>query len=170
VVSFEYDLETPIGHQYYEARMVAFREDQVLATVRNISDRRQRETALQQRQTEAEILAEVTECAVIFHRHNEVFLVNPAFTRLTGYTKEDLDGVEDLTATLFAPHCCDMIRDMIDAQSTKPYRAIMLSKEGDEFEVSIKPHYRPYNGNPEPVRIAVIVAPDIVVDEERNCD
>lgn len=48
VVSFEYVLPILPQAQIYEARLVRFTSDQVIALVRNISDRKQTEAALQQ--------------------------------------------------------------------------------------------------------------------------
>ncbi|HEY9761534.1 MAG TPA: PAS domain S-box protein [Trichocoleus sp.] len=47
-LSVEYSLELPTGQEYFDARMVRFREDEVIAVVRNISDRKRAEATLEQ--------------------------------------------------------------------------------------------------------------------------
>lgn len=157
MVIFEYDVDTPVGHHYYEARMVPFVEGQVLATVRNISNRIKREIELHKRQVEVDILAEVAECGVIFHRDDHVFFVSDAFTKMTGFTKDDLNKADSLTEFLFHPDSVDLVMDHVNSNSVKPYRASLRTKGGEPVDVIVKPSYHKYNGNPEPVRVAVML-------------
>ncbi|MEO8347505.1 MAG: PAS domain-containing protein, partial [Acidobacteriota bacterium] len=47
LVTVEYSLQRPGEHRYYEARLVSLSERQILAIIRNITDRRTAETSLE---------------------------------------------------------------------------------------------------------------------------
>jgi PAS domain S-box-containing protein len=53
--TLEYELETPIGHQFYEARLVPYSPDRVLALVRNITERKRAELRLAEMNMELEM-------------------------------------------------------------------------------------------------------------------
>jgi PAS domain S-box-containing protein len=53
--TLEYEMETPIGHQFYEARLVPYSLDRVLALVRNITERKRAELRLAEMNMELEM-------------------------------------------------------------------------------------------------------------------
>jgi len=53
--TLEYEMETPIGHQFYEARLVPYSPDRVLALVRNITERKRAELRLAEMNMELEM-------------------------------------------------------------------------------------------------------------------
>ena len=57
-INLEYSLPLPEGEQYFEARMVNFQENEVIAVTRNISDRKLAELQLQDREYRLRTLAD----------------------------------------------------------------------------------------------------------------
>jgi len=57
VVAFEYALNLPAGETYFEARVLPFRDDEVIVVVRNISERHALEQARESARAEAERLS-----------------------------------------------------------------------------------------------------------------
>ncbi len=87
---FEYALDgAPSGYRYQEARIVSCGDDEVLVIVRDVTERRQAEEM-------NVLLAAVVENAVdgieIAKADGQIQYVNPAFERLTGYTRAEAVG------------------------------------------------------------------------------
>lgn len=93
VVSYEYALPMPDGEHYYEARMVRLHADQVIAIVRDISDRKLAEDALRQREQEFRTLAENSPDVIMrIDRAYRYVYVNPAAERETGRSAAEILG------------------------------------------------------------------------------
>ncbi|HEY9832952.1 MAG TPA: PAS domain-containing protein [Stenomitos sp.] len=82
-ISLEYSLPMPDGEQYFEARMVRLKENEMITVTRNISDRKRAEEQL--RQSEAQLNTIVTTTSdgiMILDREGRVCFANPAATDL----------------------------------------------------------------------------------------
>ncbi|MFN6461494.1 MAG: PAS domain S-box protein [Nostoc sp. DedVER02] len=87
----EYQLPTPLGIRDYEARLVVSGEDEVLAIVRDITERKQGETALQNL---AQKFAKAFSCSpdsiTISTLQEGCFIeVNDSFVKLSGYERDE---------------------------------------------------------------------------------
>ena len=78
--TLEYELETPIGHQFYEVRLVPYQQHQVLALVRNITERKRAELRLAELNMELEMqilqAQEMALAAATANRAKSEFLAN----------------------------------------------------------------------------------------------
>jgi PAS domain S-box-containing protein len=78
--TLEYELETPIGHQFYEARLVPYLPNRVLALVRNITERKRAELRLAEMNMELEMqilhAQEMAVAAQAANRAKSEFLAN----------------------------------------------------------------------------------------------
>ncbi|BDI17565.1 hypothetical protein ANSO36C_33670 [Nostoc cf. commune SO-36] len=90
----EYKLTTPLGVRDYEARLVVSGQDEVLAIVRDITERKQAEVALQNL---AQKFAKAFSCSpdsiTISTLHEGRFIeVNDSFVKLSGYERDEAIG------------------------------------------------------------------------------
>ncbi|HEY9653777.1 MAG TPA: PAS domain S-box protein [Coleofasciculaceae cyanobacterium] len=82
-VSLEYSLPMPDGEQYFEARMVRFQDNEVIAVTRNISDRKLAEERLRQSESQLNtIITTTSDGIMILDREGKVRFANPAATAL----------------------------------------------------------------------------------------
>ncbi|QLE59273.1 PAS domain S-box protein [Nostoc sp. TCL26-01] len=90
----EYQLSTPLGMRDYEARLVVSSPDEVLAIVRDITERKQAESTLQ---NFAQKFSKAFNCSpdpiTISTLHEGRFIeVNDSFVQLSGYGREETIG------------------------------------------------------------------------------
>lgn len=86
--SWEYSLENP--PRFFEARANLIPDtQQCIIVLRDISKRKQFE---QTNQLSALVYQNSSECMVITDPSGEILTTNPAFTRMTGYTAEEVVG------------------------------------------------------------------------------
>ncbi|MEH1818639.1 MAG: PAS domain S-box protein [Nostoc sp.] len=90
----EYKLPTPLGIRDYEARLVVSGQDEVLAIVRDITDRKQGEVALQNL---AQKFAKAFSCSpdsitISTLQEGRFIEVNDSFVELSGYERDEAIG------------------------------------------------------------------------------
>ncbi|MCC5616785.1 PAS domain S-box protein [Nostoc sp. CHAB 5836] len=90
----EYQLTTPLGVRDYEARLVVSGEDEVLAIVRDITERKQAEVALQNL---AQKFAKAFSCSpdsitISTLQEGRFIEVNDSFVKLSGYERDETIG------------------------------------------------------------------------------
>ena len=93
--SFEYKLKIHNSDNFYDARLVPFGKDSILATVRNITESKKTETALRQSEERFRRLFEDLGDAVFVTKvggtdRGDIMEANPAAEKQTGYTKNEL--------------------------------------------------------------------------------
>jgi len=92
IVQIEYSLSIREQKQYYEARFVPLLEDQITVIVRKITDRKQAEEALRERELKYRALFESAADAIVFLRDHKVSECNESALRLFGCTREQILG------------------------------------------------------------------------------
>ncbi|BBD63988.1 multi-sensor signal transduction histidine kinase [Nostoc commune NIES-4072] len=90
----EYQLPTPLGVKDYEARLVVSGEDEVVAIVRDITERKQAEVALQNL---AQKFAKAFSCSpdsitISTLQEGRFIEVNDSFVKLSGYERDEAIG------------------------------------------------------------------------------
>ncbi len=91
--TFEYALG-PDGGRYYEARVVPDQPAAALIVVRDISDRKRAEEKLERTRRLNRMLLESTlDGYILADVRGEIIDVNPAYCRMSGYTREELTGM-----------------------------------------------------------------------------
>jgi PAS domain S-box-containing protein len=89
VVPYEYMLNVNGKDSYFENRIIAISDEEVLSIIRDISDRKESETALKMQSAAFESFALTI---IITDARGRIQWVNPAFTDLTGYSVEEAIG------------------------------------------------------------------------------
>jgi PAS domain-containing protein len=75
---------------HFENRLVPCGRDEVLAIVRNVTERKQAEQLLQQSVANFRALAETVSAAIFILREDELAYVNPAAEAITGFGRQEL--------------------------------------------------------------------------------
>src|SRR5207253_1428927 len=88
---YEFQLPMPQGTQDYEARMVVGGVDEVLAIVRNVTERKRDENALRANEQQYRALFEQTNDAIfLISLKGEYLSVNQRAAEMFGYTEDEL--------------------------------------------------------------------------------
>jgi PAS domain S-box-containing protein len=89
VEHYEYSLSVKDRDRYFENRIIAISDNEVLSIIRDITERKDSETALKMQSAAFESFALTI---IITDTAGHIQWVNPAFTKLTGYTVEEAMG------------------------------------------------------------------------------
>ena len=89
MTAFEYSLPLPHGEQFFEARLVPLDDTHLVVLARNISERKQAEQSQARLATAVEQSAEAI---VVTDAQAVIQYVNPAFERVTGYSRAESVG------------------------------------------------------------------------------
>ncbi|MEJ6484506.1 PAS domain S-box protein [Nostoc punctiforme UO1] len=115
----EYQLATPLGVRDYEARLVVSGEDEVLAIVRDITERKQAEVSLQNL---AQKFAKAFSCSpdsitISTLQEGRFIEVNDSFVELSGYERDEAIGKTSFELNLWV-HDRDRLNLLHQLQST----------------------------------------------------
>jgi PAS domain S-box-containing protein len=115
----EYQLTTPLGIRDYEARLVVSGQDEVLAIVRDITERKQAEIALQNL---AQKFAKAFSCSpdsitISTLQEGRFIEVNDSFVELSGYERDEVIGKTSAELNLWL-HDCDRLNLLQELQAT----------------------------------------------------
>ncbi|WP_442944819.1 sensor histidine kinase [Nostoc sp.] len=115
----EYKLPTPVGIRDYEARLVVSGQDEVLAIVRDITDRKQGEVALQNL---AQKFAKAFSCSpdsitISTLQEGRFIEVNDSFVELSGYERDEAIGKTAFELNLWV-HDRDRLNLVQELQAT----------------------------------------------------
>ncbi|MCG7853242.1 MAG: PAS domain S-box protein, partial [Methanosarcinaceae archaeon] len=136
IVSIEYSLILQEQEQFYEARLVPFLKDQIIAIIRNITERIQAEGERMRLVTAIEQSAE----GIYLASTNWIIqYVNPAFERMTGYDKGEIVGQHTrlLKSERHDRAFYRNIRETLARGEVWSGRAIDRKKEGTLFDVEV---------------------------------
>ncbi|MEH2306369.1 sensor histidine kinase [Nostoc sp.] len=115
----EYQLATPLGVRDYEARLVVSGEDEVLAIVRDITERKQAEVSLQNL---AQKFAKAFSCSpdsitISTLQEGRFIEVNDSFVELSGYERDEAIGKTSFELNLWVDDR-DRLNLLYELQST----------------------------------------------------
>ncbi|MCC5658424.1 PAS domain S-box protein [Nostoc sp. XA010] len=115
----EYQLPTPLGVKDYEARLVVSGQDEVVAIVRDITERKQAEIALQNL---AQKFAKAFSCSpdsitISTLQEGRFIEVNDSFVKLSGYERDEAIGKTSFELNLWV-HDRDRINLLQELQAT----------------------------------------------------
>ena len=109
----------------------------ILVSRRDITRRRMVEQALRQSEERYRLLSDLALEGIALHQGGVIIDVNPAFTTMFGYEREELLG-HQVIETLFAPEYHAQVREKVRMRETRPYEAVGLRRDGSRFPVEIE--------------------------------
>ncbi|MDZ8079507.1 MAG: PAS domain S-box protein [Nostoc sp. DcaGUA01] len=123
----EYQLRTALGIRDYEARLVVSGEDEILAIVRDITERKQAEIALQ---NFAQKFAKAFSCSpdsitISTLKEGRFIEVNDTFVKLSGYERDEAIGKTSLGLNLWV-NAGDRLKIIQELQATGVIRNLEL--------------------------------------------
>ncbi|MDX2216162.1 MAG: PAS domain S-box protein [Oculatellaceae cyanobacterium bins.114] len=135
----EYQLLNDKGWRDYEARLVVSGKDEVLAVVRDVTDRKQVEAELRASEERLQSFFEATSEAVIIHDFDQILDVNPSAEAMVGYSCQELIGmpVLDLVAPDFREGVIQEWRSLTSPDQPYYYESVGIRKNGSTFLASV---------------------------------
>ena|GEM_PF-1161059 len=123
----EYQLQTPLGVRNYEARLVVSGQDEVLAIVRDITERKQAEVALQNL---AQKFSKAFSCSpdsitISTLAEGRFIEVNDSFVKLSGYERNEAIGKTSFELNLWV-HDRDRLNLLQELQAREVVRNLEL--------------------------------------------
>ncbi|MDZ8065084.1 MAG: PAS domain S-box protein [Nostoc sp. DedQUE08] len=148
----EYQLPTSLGNRDYEARLVVSGTDEVLAIVRDITDRKQGEVALQNL---AQKFAKAFSCSpdsitISTLQEGRFIEVNDSFVNLSGYGRDEAIGKTSFELNLWV-HDRDRLNLVQELQSTGVARNLEIDfrkKSGEIITTLLSAEVIDLNGIP----------------------
>ena len=93
-VTLEHTLPMVSGRRWYEARLLPFGDREVIAVVREVTQNKNTEDALNQSEAKFRTLAATTSAAIFIYQGEYIIYVNSAAERITGYSDAELLGMK----------------------------------------------------------------------------
>ena len=112
--------------------------------VRDITERKQTEEALRESEERFKALHNASFGGIGIHDKGIILECNRGLSDMTGYSYEELIGMDGLL--LIAESARKMVMDNILSGYEKPYEAMGLRKNGDEFPLRLDGRNIPYKG------------------------
>ena len=143
------------------AKTIRLERDYRLAVVRDITERKRAEKALQESEERFRQLSEAAFEAIILHDQGTILEVNQSFCRMYGYERAEVIGKSVLDLTL--PEFREPLLQRVRSGDTGPYEGLALRKDGTTFraEVAGKPIH--YQG-----RVVRVAAIRDITEQKRN--
>ncbi|MGB4270576.1 MAG: PAS domain S-box protein [Spirochaetota bacterium] len=141
VVGIEYSIEIEGEMRWREARLVPMIKDRVLVVVRDVTQRKQMETALAESEKRYRHLVNRIPAAVVeMNVRGDIVFVNEYFVNLTGYTLENLKGTHWFRSVLHPHEDKRKIRqfvELIEQGDVNNYEIRIINREGRDTHITI---------------------------------
>jgi len=176
---FEYQLEVPTGINDYEARFSVSSPTEAICIVRNISDRKKMENALESEKEQlAFTLKSIGDGVITTDINGKILLMNDASERLTGYTQNEAQHNELSTVfRILDEHTQKILPDPFEVlmklvttmnlteQLIQPSNVLLDSKNKsrDNSKISISYNAMPIRDKEQNIQGIVIVFRDITL-------
>ena len=115
----------------------------MVVNLEDISERKKNEIKLQQSEARFRRMHEASVGAIGIHVKGHIKDVNQALTRLTGYSEDELIGMDGLQ--LIAPEWRDTVRRNILSGFEAPYEVVGLRKDGSSYPLEIQGKNIPFD-------------------------
>lgn len=143
--TFVYNLETPkIGEKIYEARISQSGVDEITAIVRDITEQKKTEHELAESTERFKALHNASFGGIAIHDKGLILECNQGLSEMTGYTLEELIGMDGLS--LIATKSRDLVMKNIMDGYEKPYEALGIRKNGEIYPIRLEGRNVPYKG------------------------
>uniref|UniRef100_UPI0040495F72 PAS domain-containing hybrid sensor histidine kinase/response regulator n=1 Tax=Flavobacterium sp. TaxID=239 RepID=UPI0040495F72 len=151
VLLVEYSLFLDSFDRYFEAHLIPVDNDEVLAFINEITSRKKVELELKQAKKEAQeneirfkALHNASFGGITIHDQGIILECNQGLSDLTGYSFEELIGMDGLN--LIAEKSRNQVMKNIQNGYENPYEELGLRKNGEEFPVRLEARNIPYKG------------------------
>lgn len=132
IFEFQMGQENPV---YRESRVVAWAEDEVIAIVRDITERHRSEKALRKSEQRYRMLAETARDLIIVHNvSGRIQYCNNQCLRATGFERSDILGFQ--ISDLF-PSAKRTIRSLPGRDQPLLYETVLIKKDGQAIPVEV---------------------------------
>jgi two-component system, cell cycle sensor histidine kinase and response regulator CckA len=115
-----------------------------IGIIRNITERKQAEEMLRESEARFRALHNASFGGIVIHDQGIILDCNQGFSDQTGYTIEELIGMDGLD--LIAPEWRELVRRNISQSQEQPYDAEGLRKDGTRYPLTIRGKTTPYKG------------------------
>ncbi len=110
------------------------------------AERRRAEAALRESEARFKALHDASFGGIEIHDQGRILDCNQGLSDLTGYPRAELIGMDGLR--LISAKSREMVKGMILARYEKPYEAVGVRRNGEEFPLRISAREIPYRGKP----------------------
>jgi PAS domain S-box-containing protein len=142
VVTLEYVLRVPSGEKPFEARVMPLLEDQLIVTVRDISERKGLERSLRESEALFRGLVEQSLVGIFVVEGDHFTYVNPRLAEIFGYTPEEIltsRKVLDLVAEEDRAQVLEILRRRMAGEGSTRNDAFRgLRKDGSQIDVEVR--------------------------------
>ncbi|SHJ86307.1 PAS domain S-box-containing protein [Tangfeifania diversioriginum] len=136
--------------EIYSSKVEIDGKDYLHSIIHDISEQKQAEKELRQSEERFKALHNASFGGIIIHDKGILVDFNQGLSELTGYTQQELTGMNVLD--LIAKSSCEFVNEKMMTGYEKPNEAVCLHKSGKEFPVRIEARNVPYKG--KTVRVA----------------
>ncbi len=149
-ITIELDIYRSDGTTYPVESTVSFlRDDQgeaigIIGVNREITDRKEAENALQESEERFRSLHNASFGGIAIHDKGRILECNQGMSEMTGYSLDELIGMDGLL--LIAESKRELVMEKIMTGYEKPYEAIGLRKNGEEYPLRLEARNIPYRG------------------------
>ncbi len=119
-------------------------DENYLFSMIDITEQKQTEQSLRESETRFKALHNASFGGITIHDKGIILECNQGLSDITGYTSQELIGMNGLL--LISEKTRDMVMKNILAGYEKPYEAIGLKKNGEEFPLRLEARNIPYKG------------------------
>jgi PAS domain S-box-containing protein len=109
-----------------------------------ITRRKQVEESLRESEERFKALHNASFGGIFLHDQGVIFECNQGLTEMTGYSADELVGMDGML--LVAPASSPVVLEKIRSGNQKPYEAVGLRKNGEEYPVRIEARIIPFKG------------------------
>jgi len=156
--TFEYQLKVhERGMRDFEARMVKSDEDEVIAIVRDITERKQTEVALSDSEEKYRLIVENANDGIEVSQNNRIVYSNTRFADMLGYTVDEITGLS--FKRIYNEQAKRDLKERTRNKKSKGiesnmYESTLQQKAGGIIDVEVKYEITEFKGKPATFAIA----------------